>query len=131
MQGEFYALIVDVKQELSAIYDSTLSDAEKRVTKQAVIAGAHQRYERLKQEWAGYGAYDVWFDEPLNNAILAATTVYLHRVPDFLRLLEACDGNHTRFYQQVERIAELPLDRRRWVLRNPERSLPVRPTDRR
>lgn len=112
-QGEFYALIADIRQKLVAVYDSTLSDVKKRTKKQSVISGARQRYERLKQEWAGYGAYDAWFEEPLNNAKLAATAVYLDRVPDFVRLLEACGGNYSRFYMQIERIAELPLERRR------------------
>lgn len=111
-QREFYALIIEIKQQLAVVYDSALSDADKRNCKQAVIASARQRYVQLKQKWGGYAAYDGWFEEPLNNAKLAATAVYLDKVSGFVRLLKACDGNYSRFYRQVELIADMPLDQR-------------------
>lgn len=111
-QDEFFTLIVEIKRELAAVYNRTLSDTEKRIGKRAVIAGVRQRYEQLKRKWSGYGVYDKWFEEPINNARLAATAVYLDKVPEFVRLLEACDKNYARFYLQVERIANMPVEQR-------------------
>ena len=119
-QQEFYALVTEIKQELGAVYDSTLSDGGKRRTKRKVVASARLRYDGLKKKWQGYTGYDAWFDVPINNAKLAATVVYLDKVPAFIRLLEACDRNYVLFYSHLERIAALPRDIRQAQLEHGE-----------
>jgi predicted aminopeptidase len=51
--------------------------------------------------------YDGWFDRPINNAKLAATSVYNDLVPGFLRLFELCSGDYPRFYAAVKRLGAL------------------------
>ncbi|TIT80836.1 MAG: aminopeptidase, partial [Mesorhizobium sp.] len=47
------------------------------------------------------------FASPINNAKLAATSVYSDRVTAFLRLFDLCSGNYARFYASVRRIGVL------------------------
>jgi len=57
--------------------------------------------------WGGFRGYDAWVEAPINNAKLAATSVYNDRVPAFMRLFELCAGDYPRFYKAVGRLAAL------------------------
>jgi len=66
------------------------------------------RYRDMRDKrWAGYWGYDAWFNAPINNAKLAATSVYGEQVPAFLHLFDLCSGDYPRFYASVRRIVDL------------------------
>ena len=111
--ADFLGLIAEARKELHAVYSGPGTAAEKRAGKAAAIERLRQRYRRMrKRRWDGYSGYDGWFGAPINNARLAATSVYNDLVPPFLRLLELCGGDYGRFYGAVERIGGLERDDR-------------------
>jgi len=106
--GDFVALVARTKSELAKIYAGPGSAAQKRVAKSAAIDRLRARYRQMRDgSWGGYRGYDGWFDAPINNAKLAATSVYSDQVPAFIRLFELCAGDYPRFYAAVERLGRL------------------------
>ena len=101
----FLALVSQTRVELAAVYGGAGTVAQKRAAKAAAIERLRQRYRRLRDgRWGGYRGYDAWIDAPINNAKLAATSVYSEQVPAFLRLFERCAGDYPRFYAAVRRL---------------------------
>lgn len=112
-QADFLALVSQARQELSRVYASAEPAERKRAAKAAAIDRLRARYRQLRDgRWGGFRGYDGWFEAPINNAKLAATSVYNDRVPAFLRLFELCSGDYERFYGAVGRIGALPHDDR-------------------
>ncbi|CAG1003745.1 MAG: aminopeptidase [Rhizobiaceae bacterium] len=116
-QADFLALVSQARDELRGVYGAAHPPDWKRAAKAAAIERLRERYRRVRDgRWGGYRGYDGWFDAPVNNAKLAATSVYSDRVPAFLRLFELCSGDYPRFYEAVRRIGALPHARRAGVL---------------
>lgn len=104
-QADFLALVSQTRDELGGVYESADPPDRKRAAKAAAIERLRERYRLLRdRRWGGYRGYDGWFDAPINNAKLAATSVYSDRVPAFLRLFDLCSGDYPRFYEAVRRI---------------------------
>jgi predicted aminopeptidase len=107
-QDDFLALVGTAKQALQTIYAGAGTIAEKRAAKAAAIEDLRKRYRRMRDtRWDGDGAYDAWFESPINNAKLGATAVYNDLVPAFMRLFETCGENYPRFYDKVRQIGDL------------------------
>ena len=112
-QAEFVGLIGKTRAELHKIYQGPGSDAEKRKAKDAAIKRLRARYEKMRDtKWGGDRAYDGWFATPINNAKLAATSVYNDNVDHFIRLFELCGEDYPRFYDAVARYGQLERDKR-------------------
>lgn len=110
---EFHALVAQARSELARIYSEPGSIERKRTAKAAAIERLRKRYRQMRDgRWGGYRRYDAWFDAPIDNAKLAATTVYSDQVPAFLRLFDLCSGDYPRFYAAVRRIGALDKDQR-------------------
>ncbi len=110
---EFHALVAQARSELARIYSEPGSIERKRTAKAAAIERLRKRYRQMRDgRWGGYRGYDAWFDAPIDNAKLAATTVYSDQVPAFLRLFDLCSGDYPRFYAAVRRIGALQKDQR-------------------
>lgn len=106
--AEFLALVSQTRDELRRVYAGSGSPERKRAAKAAAIQGLRVRYRRIRDgRWSGYRGYDAWFDAPINNAKLAATSVYSDRVPAFLHLFDLCSGDYPKFYAAVRRIGAL------------------------
>lgn len=88
---------------LEQLYASDLSDSAKLKAKQREIAALKRRLRALRAEW-GSGLTS-WIEEPVNNARLNSFTTYETEVPRFAELLEACDGDFTRFWEEVAEVA--------------------------
>lgn len=107
-RGAFLTLVSQTRDELALIYDGPGNAERKRAAKAAAIERLRLRYRQLRdRRWDGYRGYDAWFDAPINNAKLAATSVYSDQVPAFLRLFDLCSGDYPRFYAAVRRIGAL------------------------
>jgi predicted aminopeptidase len=114
---DFQRLVLDYRQRLQALYGSTASTEEKRTGKARIFADLKEEGARLKEKWGGYGGYDRWFSQPLNNAHLAAIAIYTELVPAFHALLDSKRGDFRAFYTAVKQIAKLPKAERDSVLR--------------
>ncbi len=110
---DFLQLVSDTRTELAAIYAGTLSDAGKRAAKAEAIDRLRARYRQVRDtRWGGFAGYDGWFNPEINNAKLAATSVYGDQVPAFMALFDLCGGDHERFYGAVERLAKVEKAKR-------------------
>jgi predicted aminopeptidase len=112
----FRFLVERARAELTALYASTASDADKRAGKAAVLERMHAAYEALKRDWGGYAAYDNWFAQGPNNASLAAIGLYSQKVPEFRALLLAEGNDLPRFYAKVKSLTKLSKEERELAL---------------
>lgn len=116
---EFLALVSRAKDDLQQVYDGPGTEQEKRAAKAAAIERLRARYRKTRDEkWDGYQGYDAWFEAPINNAKLAATSVYNDRVPAFEHLFKLCSGDYPRFYEAVRRIGALDENQRTTALKS-------------
>ena len=67
-------------------------------------------YASLKQRWGGNADYDAWFDQPLNNATIAAVATYRRWVPVMRMRLEAL--GLAGFYAEMAELAKLKVPER-------------------
>ena len=110
---DFRELTGRYRDELRALYESSRSDADKRVEKAAVMQRLRADYETMKaQRWGGFSGYDGWFARA-NNASFGVLAAYNELVPAFERLYEREGRDFTRFYAEVRRLARLPAAQRR------------------
>lgn len=119
----FADLVAEQQRRLKSIYASNATAEQKREAKREAFAAMRAEYARLKEETRGLN-YDSWFDQPLNNATLAAVATYRRWVPALRARLDALgvDG----FYAEVEGLAELSIEERRaqlsrWLETPPDR----------
>ena len=107
-RAEFLAILSQTRDELGHVYDGAGTSEQKRAAKKAAIERLRMRYRQMRdRRWGGYRGYDAWFDAPINNAKLAATSVYGDGVTAFLRLFDLCSGDYPRFYASVQRLGAL------------------------
>lgn len=119
---QFAALVSRTRDELTEIYQGPGNLDEKRVAKMATIERLRSRYRRMRdRSWGGYDAYDAWFDAPINNAKLAAVSVYSEQVTAFLRLFELCSGDYAQFYASVQQLGKLDKRNRADALKTADR----------
>ena len=112
-RAEFLALVSQTREELRQVYESSDNLHEKRAAKAAAIERLRTRYRRVRDgRWGGYRAYDAWFDAPINNAKLAAISVYSDQVAAFLRLFDLCSDDYPRFYASVQQFGKLDKAKR-------------------
>lgn len=111
--ADFLALLSRTRGELGQIYAGSGSTEEKRTAKAAAFDRLRARYRQMRDgRWGGYRKYDAWFAAPINNARLAAISVYGDQVPAFIRLFDLCSGDYPRFYAAVRRIGALDRSHR-------------------
>lgn len=106
----FANLVAAQQRRLKSIYASNASAEAKREAKRAAFAAMRDEYARLKEESKSLN-YDSWFDQPLNNATLAAVATYRRWVPALRSRLDVLgvDG----FYAEMDTLADLTVDERR------------------
>ena len=102
----FSALLLETRQQLRALYNSSESIASKREHKNQILADLKSRYQSLKQQWNGYSGYDKWMDRPLGNADFVAIATYQQCVPKFETLLHKVDEDLPKFYAAVATLAK-------------------------
>lgn len=106
--AEFLALVAETRGELGQVYGGAGTVAQMRAGKADAIDRLRVRYRQMRDaHWDGFRGYDAWVEAPINNAKLAATSVYNDRVPAFMRLFELCAGDYPRFYAAVGRLGAL------------------------
>lgn len=117
--ADFLTLIAQTRAELAGIYAGPGSAEARRAGKTAAIERLRARYRQMRdRRWGGYRGFDGWVDSPINNAKLAATSVYNDLVPAFMRLFELCAGDYERFYDAVARLGRVDKAGRTQALEN-------------
>lgn len=129
---QFVALVTQARNRLDELYnrseippqtrkhtdsETELAIARPRAGKQDVLDQLQRDYQQLKRTWDGYGGYDKWFRQPLNNAHLNDVDTYYTLVPAFDRVLQSNPGDWEKSYRQIEGIAKLPKEKRHLTLR--------------
>jgi predicted aminopeptidase len=116
-EAQFTQLLRETRRRLKQLYESELSDADKRIEKQREFGRLLFEYGRLRAAWDGYPGYDAFFQRPLNNAHLASVATYHDCVPGLRLELERA-GSMQKFYERAEELAKLSSrERRRAVCR--------------
>lgn len=112
-RDDFRELIQRSRARLDALFNRPISDAEKRVGKQLLMAQMRSEYQSLKAErWSGFSGYDGWFTGA-NNASLGLVASYNALVPHFERLFASVGSDFDSFYAEVRRLASLtPAERK-------------------
>lgn len=123
-QQQFVALVETTRERLDRLYQSDLSDVDKRLQKKSLIAQLQSDYQQLKTEWDGYRGYDAWFSTDMNNAQLANVFTYQDYVPAFQHLLQQQHGDFPAFYRAVAQLAALDKDEREQALHSLNDTIP-------
>ena len=109
---DFRAIVHRCRDDLRALYESGVPDADKRAGKARILERMKADHETLRRDkWQGYSGYDHWF-ATVNNAALGAQGAYDDQVETFERLFEAEGEDFSRFYAEVRRLATLPKAQR-------------------
>lgn len=110
------ALILEFRRTLDAVYQSDLSDAEKRSRKAQILGQLQATYKELRAQWDGYKGYDRWMETDLNNAKLASVATYHRFVGGFQALLALADGDFSEYYSKVEGLGVMAASERHQCL---------------
>jgi predicted aminopeptidase len=118
-RNEFRALALATRKRLEEIYEST-QGAERDRRKQEALRDFRASYAKLRDSWGGdpgrFRGYDQWV-ERANNASFGAQAAYDELVPGFEALFRREGQDWKRFYDAVKRLAELPKEERRRLLK--------------
>ncbi len=117
-EARFIHLVLAVRGQLARLYASGSDEYAMRIKKKAIFAGMRAQYRDLRREWGGYGYFDAWMAQKLNNAQIASVATYNRFVPAFEALLARYDGNLSEFYAAAKRIADMPRAERHAYLRD-------------
>jgi len=115
-QADFTELLRNYHGRFYALYAAIRPVGQQREAKAALLAALRHDYADLKVRWGGYGGYDPFFAEDLNNAKLASLSLYSDLVPAFDALLEQENHDLPLFFKRVIALAALDKDVRRSML---------------
>lgn len=115
-QTAFNMLVLSHRARLETLYDTDLSDSEKRAGKTRIFDDLRAQFALLKNSRAEFSHYEHWFSKPLNNARLATVSVYTQLLPAFQALLSLQEGDMARFFKVIKQISGLPKEERAQVL---------------
>lgn len=107
----FIQLVLDNKNQRAKLFDSALSDTEKRIQKQDLINALEAGYLQFKQTW-GFSGYDQWFAAGLNNAQLSTVATYNELKPGFMALYRQSEQNLPKFLTACRDLANEDKDQR-------------------
>jgi predicted aminopeptidase len=89
-------------ERLRKVYESSLSDEEKRAGKERELGILKKDLRRLRGEWGG--GLKSWIEDPVNNARLNSFITYEAEVPRFVALIEECGGDFEVFWERVRKM---------------------------
>lgn len=111
--AEFTGLILKYRKRLMESYVAAASVEEKRLQKKKIFSDLKTEYQEIKSmQWNGFGGYDKWMNQDINNAALLSVALYSLKVPAFEALLVQSRGDLQKFYQAVREISLLPQETR-------------------
>ncbi len=103
-RDEFRSLLQETKNELNLIYKNTNNDSavilQKR--KQDLMQSFKATCIDLRKKWNKPKSLESWIDEEVNNAKIAASFVYLLKVPYFNQLWEQANQDPKTYLETVK-----------------------------
>ena len=104
-RDEFRVLIEQTKKQLDFIYknDDGHSEKELKARKSACIESFKQNCQQLRKKWGTYEALRSWTDQEVNNARLAAASIYLLKVPYFNEIWNRANGEPKTYLETIRR----------------------------
>ena len=102
----FFASVKATREQLAALYASSLDPEEKRRGKAQILSALRETQRQRKALDSAWSVYDPWFADDINNAKLAAVSTYFDDVAMFRDLLRRTNGNFSAFYSAVRERAE-------------------------
>ncbi len=107
LRRRFDDLVVDVRRQLEALYESENADCDLAAGKQAIFAQFRQRHDALMAQSGGRSPIDHWFEgDGPNNARIALYSTYELEVPAFLQMFRECNQQLECFYAAAEQLAK-------------------------
>ena len=103
-RDEFRSLLQETKNELNLIYKNTNNDsvAILQRRKQDLIQSFKATCIDLRKKWNKPKSLESWIDEEVNNAKIAASSVYLLKVPYFNQLWEQANQDPKTYLETVK-----------------------------
>lgn len=96
----FIEMVLATNHQLKTVYDSPISDSEKRIKKRELIAALQASYQLAIRNQQVKGYFSHWFKE-VNNAKLITISNYYKYVPAFTAMIKEAKGNMHAFYQSA------------------------------
>lgn len=112
----FTDLIFKHRKQLQELFQSDISDVEKRAQKARIFDQLREEFSGLKTRNPELNHYDPWFSQPMNNALLATVSIYSQLVPAFHAILTQNDRDMKKFFDAITEISKLPKHERNSVL---------------
>ncbi|WP_439863605.1 aminopeptidase [Pseudomonas antarctica] len=120
-RDQFIRLVLDTRKRLEALYAQPLAAQAMRQAKAAEFERLRSEYRRMRDsQWGGDKRYDVWINQPMNNARLLPFGLYDQWVPAFAALFRQVNGDWVRFFAAVEKMGGLPVEQRKAALKRLE-----------
>ena len=103
-RDEFRSLLQETKNELNLIYKNTNNDSEAILQKhkQDLIQSFKATCIALRKKWNRPKSLESWIDEKVNNAKIAASSVYLLKVPYFNQLWDQANQDPNAYLEMVK-----------------------------
>ena len=103
-RDEFRSLLQETKNKLNLIYINTNNDSEAilQKRKQDAIQSFKATCTAFRKKWNSPDALKSWVDEEVNNAKIAASSVYLLKVPYFNQLWEQANQDPNAYLEMVK-----------------------------
>jgi len=106
-RDEVIALVAATRIELSAIYQSGKSVAQKRELKRKAFLRMRRKHEDIARQHHIEDGFRNWFSQGLNNAKIGSLGAYTSLLPAFVHMLRANDNHFDHFFGYVGKIAEM------------------------
>jgi len=104
LRTQFAALVAATRGDLEVLYAQPIDDSEMRRQKQRRLQQFAVDAKNLYATSASIAPE--WLDSQLNNARLAATTLYEGRLPEFRAMLQECENELPCFYNAARTLAD-------------------------
>jgi predicted aminopeptidase len=103
-RDEFRSLLQETKNGLSLIYKNANNDSEAilQKRKQDSMLSFKATCIALRKKWNKPKSLESWIDEEVNNAKIAASSVYLLKVPYFNQLWEQANQDPKTYLEMVK-----------------------------
>ena len=103
-RDEFRSLLQETKNKLNLIYINTNNDSEAilQKRKQDAIQSFKATCTAFRKKWNSPDALKSWVDEEVNNAKIAASSVYLLKVPYFNQLWDQANQDPNAYLEMVK-----------------------------
>ena len=111
-RDQFIRLVLDTRKRLETLYAQPLAADVMRQAKAAQFERLRSEYRQMRDsQWGGDKRYDLWINQPMNNARLLPFGLYDQWVPAFAALFVQEGGDWVKFYARRTRRSGFEIGR--------------------